>query len=470
MKTAYATIVLVLLLTSASRASDRELLAIARRVAHKLESGGYQRIAVVPVSELSKLGGESELRLGTTPRMLLYADILQAELTTQIENISVVDSSIAMSKIDPDADVRFGRPEELKSLSSAVGGLDAIVVLKVRETKLEWKEAIGRDRITGEEYYETRSEDGQAFWVRVLDIGSGELVDAGRTAGKRISLADAVLDGRSLELLRWQRGRLRRISFLSDEEIPGTANAPIGGLAKLFYGAPAINPAVNPNCPFKVSFRVDAKVREIQQSSKSESRAYLNLEAGEQYAILVKNGTTRDVRAAVFVDGINILGKRREIPNENCRVWNLGPSHHASFNGWYTKANGKDRVEEFIVVPREDSLAYKMGYKDELGQITIAFFAKSGDMRYLQDYPRYKSLFVDTNWNKLQRSWHIEEKLVDLAGAGPGGGGLATGVGRSRTTQLSRSSSGNTGVMLGAITVRYGPNSQIAKLSGNVNE
>ncbi|MFN9916065.1 MAG: hypothetical protein ACK53L_25975, partial [Pirellulaceae bacterium] len=53
------------------------------------------------------------------------------------------------------------------------------------------------------------------------------------------------------------------------------------------------------------------------------SPVVINLEPGDEPTIRVANTSAQQVMVAVFVDGVNVLGKVREIPDESCRAWVL---------------------------------------------------------------------------------------------------------------------------------------------------
>ena len=64
--------------------------------------------------------------------------------------------------------------------------------------------------------------------------------------------------------------------------------------------------------------------------------AFLPVEPGETPVITVRNTTGKRAMVAVLVDGVNILGKRRELPDEHCRAWVIDPGVRAKFRGWYS--------------------------------------------------------------------------------------------------------------------------------------
>ena len=104
----------------------------------------------------------------------------------------------------------------------------------------------------------------------------------------------------------------------------------------------------------------------------------------EVFEIRVRSDYRDPVTVAIAVDGLNVLGKRRERLGK-ARRWHQEPGDTVSYEGWYLpndKANGRDTESferrRFVFRSVPDSQAGRQTYGDSPGVITVAFFDAAG--------------------------------------------------------------------------------------------
>jgi hypothetical protein len=173
------------------------------------------------------------------------------------------------------------------------------------------------------------------------------------------------------------------------------------------------------------------------------------------------------VIVAVFIDGINILGKKREIPNEACHAWVLEPNQKMAFKSWWNIENKKQVEEErFVIQDWAESVAGKMGMRgdaDSSRAITVVF--------YTDDFADRNSLaFFERAW--LQRwdltsnrpNYRVTERLVDPNNLGAAPNMFGMGAKKAVPSQLRWVSDAKVGTMLASMTVWYCPSADTKRM------
>jgi hypothetical protein len=356
------------------------------------------------------------------------------------------------------------------------GGLQGLVIGTLRDRPLE-----------PNSIYQTRD----ISW-KLIDLATGD-VASGSEFTKPYSLADDVYAGRSQEFFRSEgNGKsLRPVGF--GWSYPGNQKVALKPsdsleLFGLYRGDenPDPHPIFNPNCPLQVQLKVDGAERPLmllaqknliemkpgwayahsqdhttyaKGHSLATSRAYLPIEPGEEMNIQLKNTSSQPVMIAVFVDGMNILGKVRQLPDENCRAWAFAPGQTGYFRGWYTGERGQEQVEPFVVTRFEDSVAGKLGEKVHVGAITLVMFTNTWPERTsLITNPR--PYFLEAYWNPQQKRLAILEGITPpmppTVGAAPAD---AFGMGGKKpvASKLEYRNAGQPCTILAAMTIHYAP-------------
>jgi curli biogenesis system outer membrane secretion channel CsgG len=94
---------------------------------------------------------------------------------------------------------------------------------------------------------------------------------------------------------------------------------------------------------------------------------------GERYGIELRNDSDRRVGVALYVDGINSIYMRRELPSAGLK-WVLEPRTTVIVPGWQADLG---TAREFFFSGKAESLAASIGYLDELGIISASFYPET---------------------------------------------------------------------------------------------
>jgi hypothetical protein len=178
-------------------------------------------------------------------------------------------------------------------------------------------------------------------------------------------------------------------------------------VAEVLNNREKLPPINDPQNPFKVQFGVrpinKPNAGYVKRDIETKGGEYvLPLSKGEEFQIMIKCETEREVFVRALVDGLNTLAQREKItvkgdalevsgpagegdyvvmPRvslENAKSWVMNyPKPTNSFyviQGFY-EANGKNStLRRFQVVDADESAAARKNYTDQLGLITIGFF------------------------------------------------------------------------------------------------
>jgi hypothetical protein len=386
---------------------------------------GYERVGVLP-RFMARKPGEAEALAGAIgPQAEAYAEDLEVDLARRSKGrFQVVPGPQirrAMAGLTlPDLD----KPETLRAMAAKVNGLDALIIGSVVD---------GRD-LRGER------DAGSGLNVRCRVVGIADGTLAG-TARERVSptLGDGAYMGESWELRRWTRAGLINVGLR--EEAQGSE----GGVVSPFGAGPGYSaaqyplirrdrrhPLDDPECPFRLAVKVDGQGRHL---TKVGNDSYVALEPGEAYAVEVQNRTDRRVYMAQFIDGINVLGKRRENPNA-CLYWDLKPGGVFLIGGWVTQDGVKDLQEDFEILPADDTVAVGQGFGEQLGLITTVFYTVG--MAGVPEAPKLKAMMAD--------------------------GTFGTGARQAHEISLTRNVGDRPGLILAALTIHYRTSSQLRQL------
>lgn len=376
----------------------------------------YQRVGVIP-RFLVREGTRESAGGSIGPEADLMAEHFEAGLVDASGGkYRVVDGrrmrqAFASLKIDD-----LTNPESLKRLAREVGGLDALVVCVVTDLRARGAGANGPPL---------------RVQARLIEVADSSLAGAA-TESVEVSLSDAAYMGESWELRRWSGNRLAIVGLRPP------ADGPAARMPNALYGDSPLwenilyelirrdrpHPLLDPACAFRMVVVVDGQERPLERVG---NKVYSALDPGENYVIRVQNRIARPVYMSVFVDGINILGKRREHPSR-AAYWYLKPSYTSNLKGWYTGgASGNYSVEEFVIAPADSAVAAGQGFGQQLGMITAVFWTAG-----MEGVPKPKDLF---------------------AHAMPGSFG--TGAGRMSRTELGQVHGPPRGLILAAMTLHY---------------
>lgn len=459
----------------------------ARKIMETARSIGANTVAVLPVmAETVVTANDATRQTSASLKVLMHLEQMENYLAEfSFGDIRVITSSSlheALSNGELISNNEEFTPEKIQAaLKRHSQGVDAVVVGLLSSTSTEqvW------DFSALSEFTPRSTETA---W-RLIDLRDQTLAGASTVRGVR-SLSDAVYEGLSGEFFRWEGRSLRVLSAHSPKGRQQIALNPQEDVSKYRtkeYDA-RLNPILNPNCPYKVSFKVNGALRAVQLPVFSpkfttagddrprgfvipdtEATALLAVEPGEDLVIRVRNTTPMRARLAVFIDGVNILGKSRELPNNECQSWVIAPNKPYEFLGWYTKewADGDGKPEPFEITSWEDSAAGQLGLKSNAPasrSITLVFFSEGPvDRKLLLLDPSDRRYWKQDFWFKnphsmlTVREWMFQRPSGNVGAVAPawGMGGKA-----AISQRLNIVQAGEPGTILAAMTVRYGTESE----------
>lgn len=433
---------------------------IPQQMDQAIKDKGYRRVAVLPRFILRDDKGGESLQGQNAALGAMFAEKIEEELLRlsgdryQVVSGMLVRRALGDATLDDLHDLA-----RLRTLAAKVDGLDALLVGTVKD-----------DRIP----YGDSSLQGLGVRGELIEIGSaatGKIAETKMT----ISLGTDAYRGRSFELRRWMGGELVNLRLNDLEHDPfkdGDFNPAVGVPPQDVHSGP--HPLADSSCPFRLAIHVDGQARDLTwlKGDGWQKEPYVTLRPGERYVIHLENRTDRNACMAVFVDGINLLGKKRETPG-NCRYWLLEANGTSNLRGWYSGAEGKYEVEEFFAAQPADAVAVQQGFGDALGQITALFYTvgvpppsarRPANARLPQPF-RGPSTAQRWEWryDEKTKRW----KRVPICGAptGPGPGGtIGTGAGQRTKVQLEEFRGDQPGLILAAITLRYVTESRLKEL------
>lgn len=259
----------------------------------------------------------------------------------------------------------------------------------------------------------------------------------------QIGLSDAAYMGESWELRRWSADGSKLLNVGLEDSGASPKSALFGTGPRMeqrqykWIDRSRPHPlADGTKFPLSVEVVVNDSSRPLIAATRNQ---YVALEAGEEPVIRVANNGSKDVYALAFVDGINVMGKKREHPGEviaKDRHRLLKRGQRFNFEGWYTpKAGNTWNVESFKLTDERNSVAAEQGSTDRVGMITV--------------------LFYTVGWEGVVPGDRFLQS----------GGRLGFGSGRTRPVELDASNADAPGLLLSAVTIRYGRKSEVDALS-----
>lgn len=399
----------------------------AERLARQIVEKGYKRVGVLPRFIVRKPGEDEAFGGSIGPQAESFAVDLEDELVATADGRFQVVPGRQLKRTFKDLKLdQLGDAQTLAKAAVGADGLDALIIGTVvdgRETEVDGR--IG----------------GLNVRCQLLDVSSGTLAATTREQ-VHVTLGSAAYMGESWELRRWTDAGLENVG-LAGEDAQGFALSPFGAGPVYEEGQYRLirrdrpHPLLDPEFPYPMEILVGTEVRRPEPLAE---KLYVTLEPGESYKIRVKNDGPRRVYLAVFVDGVNVLGKKLETPAE-CRYWGVDAGKTGQFAGWVTVKDGKYSEEEFMITPADDSVAAGQNFSDNLGMITAVVF--SVGMKDVPEAPTMKASIV--------------------------GGTFGTGVsGKSRELTLESTAGEKPGLILSAATIHYVTSSQLKRIRTNV--
>ena len=206
---------------------------------------------------------------------------------------------------------------------------------------------------------------------------SGLVAEGAGVRVGRVLACDSLLTG-SLENLKSLV--LVNLNLLGVErgEVLGSAQKriPLGTEVKALLGIDVEDaPLVKAITPAGTDFPYYLRVKGAEGAKREyylDGRRYVLALPGETYTLEIENRTGKAVGVALFVDGLNTAFMKRELPRAAVK-WIVYPRQTATIPGWQVDGGTARR---FVFAGREESLAARQGFADEVGLITAAFFSE----------------------------------------------------------------------------------------------
>lgn len=328
----------------------------------------------------------------------------------------------------------------------------------------------------------------QAFEWNLIDLSDRTIRDTPEVDSINVSLADAVYRGLSAEFFRYEGNTLRFLLPYNEKErndLPLRPSDPEALFDRFSAVRQMVHPIMNSKCPLKVQFEVNGKDRPFHAvvsrsqeflagtGAKTVERiaplALVNFEPGESPTIKLTNSSNFRVHVAVHIDGVNIRGKVRELPDENCKTWVLDAGKTGYFSNWVTgEENSKGIEEPFRITEWKDSLAGKLGIDSEnetSRSITIVVFT--------EDLPKHNTIsFFERYWSQKatlasdRRKVLVEESMMPPGFAASGGPDVfGMGAKKPQPGNLQWVNAGRPGTILASMTVNYAPKSDLLRIA-----
>ena len=257
----------------------------------------------------------------------------------------------------------LGSPDALKRLSDGAGGMPVV--------------ALGT----------LRNRSGRVVHLHCDLLQTKDVHSAGSAGGTALlSESEWAMIGRSVQVK--PEDRRKPLDNSPEAKRP----EPERVIERLDKRAELAHPLVDPKFPFCVQIRVDGKEREPVFSGND---CYVSLRKGEEYEIWVENKSGRLSLMRLLVDGLNTLPQKEVVKGvatyligapvslDEARFWILDPEHsnvHA-VRGFVSETGTQGKLRKFTVVDAQQSLAARQRFTEQLGMITVAFYASAGGSR-----------------------------------------------------------------------------------------
>lgn len=395
------------------------------RIVAAVKRNGFRRVGVLP-RLIVREGGREVLGGAIGPQADHMAEGLEEQLIFHAEDpaagFKVVDgrrmrAAFAGLTIDD-----LGRPDKLRQVAEAVGGLDGLVVGTITDQR--GQRGAGGDL---------------AIRCRLIGVRDGAVATSA-TENASLSVEDGAYAGESWELRRWVGSRLTNVGLAAKSPLTQQDVSPFGfeGMYSLLHyrmiRRDRPHPLNDSTFPYPLRVSVDGEQRRLHPVG---NKVYTVLDPGETYKIHLGAAGQKDVYASLFVDGINVLGKQREHPAKS-RYWYIQPGKTHAFSGWTlpTAKPGEYTTEEFTITLADDSVAAGQGFGDRLGLITCVIYNVG-----VEGVPKAPGMYAAMN-----------------------PGSFGTGAGRQSDVTLQEQSGPPAGPLLSAVTIHYVTSSELERI------
>jgi len=374
----------------------------------------HKTVAVLPLplyhdadGKLASVGDE----LG--PQAAYFCSRLYEEIDELGEGeFDLVEPSRMREVCRPYSPAQMERPSIRQRIAKLAGDADVLVVPVVTN-----KGSRSKDFHLQCLLVEVESGSEEEYGVEVLKVG----------------LSDAAYMGESWALRRWSPNGKKLLNVgLKNRGAPDSELFGPGPLAeqRQYQRINRQRPhplTANSGFPIRIDVLVNGKKRPVRPSKND---CFVALDKGEEPMIRLSNNGPQNVYALLLIDGINVMGKRREHPGEviaknKHRLIRSG--ENTLVRGWYTRKTGDEWIPEaFRLTDERNTVAAQQGTTQQLGHITC--------------------LIYTVGWHGVPAG----ERFPAPEGQ------LGFGVGRSMPAELNAITAESPGLLMSAVTIRYG--------------
>lgn len=384
------------------------------QVASDIVARGITKVAVAPRAIYKDPeNGDRRLRSPLGPLSEIYADRLYEGLVAatlrgpQAGKFSVVSETIVQDAFGDRPLEDIAHPDSLEAIGELTGADGLAVVTSTDRSKTRF----GTN-------------------VEVLATNGGTVVTSTGMFSSKKGLSELAYAGQSWELRRWKGDVLENLGFESNlGALPKNDPRELDKALCAALRTDLSHPLQSEDCPYRIKVHVNGSEREL---SSIDGFTVVTLDPDEEYSIVLNNASSKPVYVALYVDGVNTIGKKRELPADVPRFqhWHLkAESGDRPIEGWYTKDEvNAEYTERFKIVPRENSIAAGEGWTENIGSITAIFYTVGLTGT---DFP-------------------ITGKTKGLKS-----GAFGTGAGAKTDVKLEGVVAGDPGVILAAMTIQY---------------
>jgi hypothetical protein len=191
--------------------------------------------------------------------------------------------------------------------------------------------------------------------------------------------------------------------------------------------------------PYPSDFDLDVLVYgSPQEIFYGRGRRYVEAIEGREYSLRIRNPYGVRVAVALSVDGLNTIDAKRTTA-ESAAKWVIEPYGTITIDGWQVSGS---RARQFYFTTERNSYGAKLGQTANLGVISAVFFRERRPVTIYRD-PRRITPSEDSAGNGDNRpAPSSSERGRDKSTAGvaqprPDDDSAATGIGRSRSNDVS---------------------------------
>jgi len=163
---------------------------------------------------------------------------------------------------------------------------------------------------------------------------------------------------------------------------PALGRLPPTPVQALNEQAKLLNPVLDPDFKFPIAIYSEGRKKPFFQLPGRPNDLFFAGRPGEEFEIRVRNRSPRSVLMRLLVDGVNTIVQHdndsdvQHVLLDEARGWILDPDSEYPIEGWYMGVGDNAEVDRFRFVDPPRAVASQLGFSEDIGMITAAFYAK----------------------------------------------------------------------------------------------